>query len=109
MKVEFYNKKVKRQCEDPSLREFDKKEVAKINDIIKILMYADFLADIPIHQMKCHLLSGQRKGQFAIDIPSLGGGRGSKRLILVPYQDSYGKTNPKEISSICIIEIINYH
>jgi proteic killer suppression protein len=63
---------------------------------------------IQIPAANCHLLSGNRAGQWAVSVS------GAVRLILeindhpVPKLED-GGINTKEVRSVCIVEVTNYH
>lgn len=110
MEIYWKNKRVRAEMEDSKylLKHFDKKEVKNINAIFFSLKRARVLAELP-RRFRCHLLKGEKKGQFAIDIPGLKGKRGGNRLLLRPAGENAGETDLSKIECIQVFSIENYH
>ncbi len=110
MKIEYRNNKLKKQLSSAS--EIKKafgvnaKRVASRLDDIKASPNLAVLIQIPA--ANCHSLSGERKGEWAVDIS------GNYRLIFEIWHDPVPKTEDNSIitllvTDICIIEITDYH
>jgi proteic killer suppression protein len=97
-------------CDDKKLRQAYGQMAATIRERLDDLHAASDLSVIAtLPQHKCHELSGERKGQFAITLKQ------PFRLIFEPADEppasrkSDGGLNWQAIQSISIIEIIDYH
>jgi proteic killer suppression protein len=110
MEIEYRKNKLKKQLSNAS--EIKKafganaKRVAnRLDDIIASPNLA-VLCQIPA--AKCHSLSGERNGEWALDISS------NYRLIFEITHDPIPKTEDNSIitvlvTDICILEIVDYH
>jgi hypothetical protein len=72
------------------------------------LLAAATLADMENVPGRCHALTGDRAGQFAVDL------WGPNRLIFEPASDplprkSDGGIDRDQVTEIRILEIVNYH
>ena len=74
-----------------------RKMVQRMNE----LQAAPTLDDMP-PAARTHPLTGDRKGQYAVDL------KHPYRLIFKP-EDAENPTDRRTIKSICILEIIDYH
>lgn len=110
MEISYKNKKLEKQLTDP--REMAKSfgQIArKINQRLKDLADADNLAIMrTIPASRCHELTGNRKGEFAVDVS------GNYRMIFEPNHDPIPKKedrgiNWEEVTKIQINEIEDYH
>lgn len=110
MKIEYRNNKLKKQFSNASeiKKGFGvnaKRVASRLDDIIASPNLAVL---IQIGAANCHPLSGDRKGEWAIDIS------GNYRLIFEITNNPISKTedgsiNTLLVTDICIIEIVDYH
>ena len=104
MEIRFNDKKLQKLLEDQ--REL-KKAHGKVQALLIVqrineLLSAEHLYDISkLPQARLHLLTGDRKGHFAIDL------KHPRRMILFPEDGD--KTNLRTITCVRIIEIVDYH
>ena len=75
---------------------------------LTILMTAETLEDVRYFPGHCHELSGNRKGEWAMDLEQ------PKRLIFEPHErpipeDKNGRYVWIEIKGVEILEIVDYH
>lgn len=110
MEIRYKNRKLEKQLTDPKemLKSFGQL-ARKMNQRIKELTDADNLAIMrTLPAARCHELSGNRKGELAVDVS------GNYRLIFepmnepVPLKDD-GGLNWDEVTIIQINEIEDYH
>lgn len=110
MKIEYRKNKLKKQLSNAS--EIKKafgviaKKVSSRLDDIEASPNLAVLIQIPA--ANCHSLSGDRKGEWAVDISS------NYRLIFDIAHDPIPKTEDNSIitllvTDICILEIVDYH
>ena len=104
MEIRFNDKKLQKHLEDH--RELKKVHgklqseliVQRINELLS----AENLYDISkLPQARLHLLTGDRRGHFAVDV------RHPRRMILLPRNGEI--KDIRSITSIEIIEIVDYH
>ena len=98
MTVTYENEKIKKICTDASVAE--KKYGTEM--AVKIQMRIDQISAAPTVEMmvqqhigRCHLLTGDRKGKYAVDLVH------PRRLVF----EKHGK----EIQIANILEIVDYH
>ena len=110
MEISYKNRKLERQLTDP--REMSKSFghlARKVNQRLKDLADADTLAIMrTIPAASCHELTGDRKGELAVDVS------GNYRLIFEPKHEPFPKKNDgglnwAEVTKIQINEIQDYH
>lgn len=110
MEISFQTNKLKKQLSNASeiKKTFGvnaKRVATRLDDIISSPNLA-VLIQIPAAD--CHLLTGDRKGEWAVSIS------GNYRMIfkiahdLIPTKED-GSINTKLVTDICIIEIVDYH
>ncbi len=110
MEISYKNKKLEKQLTNPGelIKSYGQLAV-KIKMRLKNLKDADNLAVMrTLPAARCHELSGNRKGELAVDVS------GNYRLIFEPYHDPIpqkedGGMNWEEIKKIQINQIEDYH
>ncbi len=110
MELSFKNRKLEKRLTDPGkmMKSFGK-FAARVNQRIKDLTDADNLAVMrTLPAARCHELTGDRKGQLAVDVS------GNYRMIFEPNhnpvpQKEDGGLNWEEVTKIQINEIEDYH
>ncbi len=110
MKIEYQKNKLKKQLSNASeiKRAFGvnaKRVASRLDDIVSSPNLA-VLMQIPA--ANCHLLTGDRKGEWALDISA------NHRMIFEIAHDPLPKTedgsiNTLLVTKICILEISDYH
>lgn len=110
MEISYNSKKLKKQLTDPKEMVKSFGQLArKVNQRLKDLTDAGNLAIMrTIPAAKCHELSGDRKGELAVDVS------GNYRMIFVPLHNPIPKKddggfNWEEVTKIQINEIEDYH
>ncbi len=104
MNIEFKNNKMKELCENYKLlvRKYGDQQAKKIVIRINELIAAENLFDISkLPQTKLHSLSGNLQDHYAVDLKQ------PFRLLLFPLNGD--KTDLKTITSIKLIDIVDYH
>lgn len=108
MNINFLNSNLRRLCEDEkhASRKLGSASAKKLRTRLRILQVASKLGEIPIGRP--HPLKGKRVGQFAVDLA------GGHRLVFEPFDDPLprnvdGSVKWKELESICIVFIGDYH
>lgn len=110
MEITFKSRKLEKQLTDP--KELSKsfgQMARKVNQRLKDLSDADNLAIMrTIPAARCHELTGDRKGELAVDVS------GNYRMIFEPNHDPLpkktdGGLNWEEVTKIQINEIEDYH
>jgi proteic killer suppression protein len=110
MEISFKNQSLRRNCEDKRRM---KKRFGEISDRLSsqlaILHTAPSLADVPTGPpSRCHLLKGDRKGQFAVTVS------GNWRLVFEPDCAPLplrkgGSLDQALVRAVCILEVVDYH
>lgn len=108
MYIEFKDRKLKKNCEDfkNAQKAWGHDNALKLMQRLNEISAATCLEDLNyLPPARCHPLSGNRKGQYAIDVKQ------PFRLILEPILDNIGQacTDISKINKIKIIEVVNYH
>jgi plasmid maintenance system killer protein len=110
VEISYKNRKLEKQLTDP--REMAKsfgQLARKVNQRLKDLTDSDSLAIMrTIPAARCHELTGDRKGELAVDVS------GNYRMIFEPNHDPKpkkedGGLNWEEVTKIQINEIDDYH
>jgi len=110
VEISYRSRKLEKQLTDP--REMAKsfgKLAVKVKMRLKNLTDADNLAIMrTIPAARCHELTGDHKGELAVDVS------GNYRMIFEPSHDpipkkDYGGLNWEEVTKIQINEIEDYH
>jgi len=108
--IHYDNKKIKQYCEifKEASREFGTAIARKINQRLAELAAFNNLDEIASTHFKgCHLLKGNRKGCYAVDLNN------QYRIVFKPYMEGFNQNlntiNMKEIKGIIIKEICDYH
>lgn len=98
MDIKYKNKKLQKICTDADTarKTYGKRMAAKIHTRIAELDAADDVETMVRYRIgRCHALTGNRKGQFALDLEH-------------PYRLIFTEVNT-EIQVVCIVEITDYH
>lgn len=98
MQVEYKNDKLRKVCTIAyyAQRQYGEKMSYKIHQRIDELRAASSVEELlKFHIGRCHLLQGDRKGQYAMDL-------------IHPYRLIFAKLG-NEIEIVNVIEIIDYH
>ncbi len=98
MKITYANKKMEKVCTDAKIadRTYGKNMSYKIFQCIGQIIAADTVEFLIEHHIsRCHPLSQNRKGQYAMDLEQ-------------PYRLVFEKKG-KDIQIVNILEITNYH
>ncbi len=110
MEISYKSRKLEKQLTDP--REMAKsfgQLARKVNQRLKDLTDADNLAIMKtIPAARCHELTGDRKGELAVDVS------GNYRMIFEPFHEPIpkkedGGLNWEDVIKIQINEIEDYH
>ncbi len=113
MQIFWKNKRIKEICESKDKMKkakLDKKEQKNLVKAILSLKNVKSIDQMP-KNFHCHpIKKGKKFLSFAIDLPSVGGGRGKNRLLVKPPDGlEYDLAKLQTITSIEILEIKNYH
>jgi toxin HigB-1 len=110
MDLSFGSKKLQRELESAkAMQKAYGQRAAKIKLRLDLLAESTNLADVPsTPPPRCHLLSGDYSGCFAVDIG------GNWRLVFKPNHDPVPKLDDggidlKKVTAICVLEIVDYH
>jgi len=110
VEISYKNRKLEKQLTDPKEMAKAFEQLArKVNQRLKDLTDADTLAIMrTIPAAKCHELTGNRKGELAVDVS------GNYRMIFEPNHDPKpkkddGSLNWEQVTKIQINEIEDYH
>jgi len=111
MDITFKNEKLAKifNSEKNLLREYGTENAKRIKQRMAVLAAANSLEDVPAHPPeRRHELSGNRKGQFAVDLKQ------PQRLVFEPNHNPLprkpdGGLDLKKISAVTIIEVEDYH
>lgn len=110
MELSFKNNKLERQLTQPKQMAKAFGQLArKIDQRVEDLKAADTLEDMrKISAARCHELSGNRKGELAVDVSS------NYRLIFEPNHDPLpekddGGLDWNEVTAIRILDVEDYH
>lgn len=105
MLISYKNKSIKTICEDKAkaLRKHGERNAGLIALRIQQIQASNTLVVLKtLPQLRFHGLTGQRKGQFAIDLYK------GKRLI-VELETENGTLGESEIKEMILIEVTDYH
>lgn len=110
MEVYWKSAKLKSQLENEAhlIREYDIKVAQSVAKRMKEIVSFPSYADLPPNANKHSIKNGNRLLYYAVDLPSLGSGRGKLRLTFEPYGE-YDLANQKTVVSIKITGIEDYH
>lgn len=111
MQIFFRNKKLQKTCNsDKEMRKtFGPARAEKLGRRLTELKAADHLDQISrLPPTRCHELSGNRKGQFSVDLGH------PYRLIFIPANEPVpvkadGGLDLEKITEIEILEVVDYH
>lgn len=98
MRVTYANKKIEKICTDSgtAIRKYGMNVAVKIKERVRQLEAAGSIEELVDNNIgRCHRLTGDRAGQYAMDLGH------PMRLILVKENDL--------IITVMIIEIVDYH
>ena len=88
----------------------DKKEIKKVFMALQNMGATESVNLLPRNMNFHSIKSGKRFLYFAVDIPSIGGGRGKNRIIFKPPDDSeFDLANLSTVKSIEVLGIQDYH
>jgi len=111
MQIRFAHAKLKKtvNVEKMLIKTFGQQMAKRIQTSLQMLRSADNLGRVPTSgSIRCHQLSGDRAGQFAIDLEH------PRRLVFAPDHDPIprledGGIDKGDVTRITIIEITDYH
>ncbi len=109
MNIIYDNKKIQKQCDNPSSATHGKQVAEKLKARLEDLHAAPSLEEIGhLPPARCHELTGNRSGQLAICL------HGPHRLIFVPAHDPIPKKDDggldwSQVTTVNIISIEDYH
>ncbi len=111
MNITFRSEKLAKtfNSERNLVREYGAENARRIMLRMAVLAAANSLDEVPVHPPeRRHELSGNRRGQFAVDV------KHPQRLIFEPNQDPLprkadGGLDLKKISAITIVGVEDYH
>lgn len=76
----------------------------KLEHRLSVLRASPTLADVPTRRPdRCHPLDDDRAGQFAVDLIQ------PFRLVFVPVPPRKGRFSRSLVTTICILEVVDYH
>lgn len=104
MYIKFINNKIKKLCEDYHFAQIKlgNSTAKKLFQRIAEIRAADNISVLKsIPGPRCHLLTNNRQGQFAVDL------KHPKRLIFLPIYE--GEMIEKQVKDVLIIDIVDYH
>jgi len=85
----------------------DKKERRNLFTAMNFLQECTSINKMP-SRYNCHPLKSTNPPLYGLDLPSVGGGRGKNRIILIPIGD-FDKAHIETITKVKIMGIENYH
>jgi len=111
MDILFSTRKLEKLCNSSktAIKKHGDQCAKKLRSRLDELSDAESLEDMRhLPQARCHPLSGDRAGEFAVDL------KHPKRLIFTPDHDPLpelpdGGLDWKQVTSITILDIIDYH
>ena len=111
MRIEFASKKMQKVCSSDKLmrKEWGEPVARKLQQRLAELDSFDTLSDAgQLPQIRCHELTGNRKGELAIDLVH------PHRLIFRPSHEPLptkadGGLDWKQVKAIVIVEVVDYH
>lgn len=109
MKIDFQKERLQKQLEDDRdmTRKYGPDVARKIKARLLQLRAADCLADLTGSPGGWHELSGDRKGQIAVEL------HGAFRLIFEPVEPvprkADGGIDQSRVEAVQILEIVDYH
>lgn len=111
MEISWKNKRTKtlfHSKERLRKKGLDQKEIRHLFMAMNFIKKVDSINKLP-NNLRCHpIKEGKKFLYYAIDLPSVGGGKGKNRIALVPKGD-YDRSDIKTITSVKILGIIDYH
>lgn len=111
MEITFRSRRLQRLCADPkaAAREWGPVVARKLAERLNLLLRADCLRTVQqVPHARCHQLTGDRAGQFAITV------HGPMRIVFVVAQDpiprlSDGGIDLAQVTAITVLEVVDYH
>ena len=111
MDIYFQSKKIENTFNTEKLlnKNYGKEQTKYIKRRMAVLQAAPFLSDVPhVPPDRCHQLTGNRKGDFAVDLKQ------PYRLTFRPFNDPLpfkddGGLDLKRINKILILDVEDYH
>jgi toxin HigB-1 len=109
IEVEYRDRKLGACCSDE--KEAKKKWAGNYRKVlirVALLMSADSLADLEQAPGRCHPLTSNRAGQFALDL------WGSRRLVFEPANEPLpelpdGGLDRTRVTKVRVLEVVDYH
>jgi len=106
--VEFADRKLAELCSDERKARKRWPEWDRLKRRLATLLAVDTLADMALVPGRCHPLTGDRSGQWALDL------WGSWRLVVEPAEDPLplqpdGSLDSSRVRRVRILEVVNYH
>ncbi|MFA6918188.1 MAG: hypothetical protein WC285_05175 [Candidatus Gracilibacteria bacterium] len=110
MEIHWKNERLRRELEDFNRlkTKFDEKVAKNVVKRLREIGAFPSYADLPPNTRKHSIKDGNKFRYFAVDLPSLGGGRGKWRLTFIPHGE-YDMANQTTIIAVEILGIENYH
>ena len=106
----FRDRKLERDCSDEqrALKRFGKERWSALRKRLASLAAASNIADLEGVPGKCHALTGDRAGQFAMSVTA------SERLIFVPASNPPpllpdGGLDRRSVTQVEILQLVDYH
>ena len=111
MEIEFRTKQLRKRCETvkDASRKWGRESALKLVQRLFEIDAAEHLLDLlKLPAAKCHPLSGDREGQFAVRL------RHPYRLVFEPVcePNEYMRGNtiePEKVTRVKILEVVDYH
>lgn len=108
MEYGFANDRLRGDCDDDKARrrKYGPDRAKKIAQRLAQLRTAETAADLKLMSGRFHALSGDRSGQFSLDLD------GPYRMIMEPDKydpDADGEIDLAAITGMVIVEIVDYH
>lgn len=111
MNVQFKNRKIQKVFNSQKLliKNYGKENAKYIMHRMAVLQAADTLNDVPKTKPdRCHSLTGNKKGQFAVDL------KHPYRLVFIPNhepvpQKDDGTIDLRKVTAILILNVEDYH
>ena len=101
MKIEMEHKIAKKLDDIKSIKQNYGRLLDKIELILSVLQVTDNLEEVPnVPPTRRHKLTGSYDGHWALDLDK------NHRLIIKPSEK---QDNPKNITGVIIVDIVDYH
>lgn len=111
MNIQFKTRKMQKNCSDERamIKEWGTQIAKLLKKRLMEIRAVDNLSDLhKIPQARCHILKGDRKGQFSVDL------KHPFRLVFLPNHEPIptndeGGYDLMKINSVIILEVTDYH